>query len=45
MLRAGPVDVFHDGRKLGLQAEEVAKLLGARLEQRGLAGARDLAIL
>ena len=32
VLRAGPVDVFHYGRELRLQAEEVAQLLGSRLE-------------
>src|ERR1035438_3434429 len=43
MLCAHPVEVFHNRRKLRLQAEEVAQLLGSRLEQGGLTGAGDFA--
>src|ERR1035438_3913573 len=34
----GPVDVFHNRGKLRFQAEEVAQLLSAGLEQGGLVG-------
>src|ERR1017187_6882311 len=42
VLCAGPVEVFHNRGELRLQAEEVAQLLGSRLEQGGFAGAGDL---
>jgi len=42
-MRARPVDVFDNRGKLRLQAEEVAQLLGAGLEQGGFVGAGDFA--